>query len=237
VNIRVKEKVVHIAGEEVHYSADQWQLFRDFRRISLKYVRLLHENGFNSLTYGSIARGNVKPTSDIDIVLKERFPSFQLELFLEEQGFRVLGRKIIQATPNDVIKANYLLEDEICITLLLTDFTSMPFEFYKFGGALDYSKMVTGIRVPGVDKRLVLIEPTEFGHRETALAECQHIAAKILGVSQKIIDQRVRVLTRRDKIGRTGVYLNVELHPDENVEESLRSIAKKNPMVRRRLNF
>ncbi len=73
----VKEKVVKISGEEVRYSEDRWQLLAKFRQTALKYARALHESGLNSLTYGSIARGNIKPSSDIDIVLVDRIPSYR----------------------------------------------------------------------------------------------------------------------------------------------------------------
>ena len=46
---------------------------------------------------------------------------------------------------------------------------------------------------------------------------------------------RVRALTRRDEVGRTGVFLKRELGPDECFEEVLRRLADRNPAVRKRV--
>jgi hypothetical protein len=60
-------------------------------------------------------------------------------------------------------------------------------------------------------------------------------AAKLLGISAETVRERVRVLTRRDKIGRTGVYLNVEVPKERSVEDYLRIIADRDPAIRRRV--
>ncbi len=50
-----------------------------------------------------------------------------------------------------------------------------------------------------------------------------------------MVTQRIRVLTRRDKVGRTGVFLNHPVALSENIEETLRNLARKNRLLRRRL--
>ncbi|MHA1628204.1 MAG: nucleotidyltransferase domain-containing protein, partial [Candidatus Baldrarchaeia archaeon] len=89
--------------------------------------------------------------------------------------------------------------------------------------------------VPGVDKRLILIEPTVKGHIESSIIGRESEVAKILGVSVDIIKERINVLLRRDKIGRTGVYLKRELSPHETFGEVLKKIADRDPIVRRRI--
>ena len=229
-------KVKQHEKSDVTYTPDHWALLQSIQSRGLEVAEAFAQHGFETLTYGSVARGDVKPTSDIDIILTSLLSSYRVELILDEIPYRLLSKKLIQATPNDVIKAHFELEGDICLTLLLTDFTSMPFEFYRFGGALSFSQLQSGERVPGVDKRLVLIQPTETGHREQSIEDDAHQIAKIVGVSQAMVSQRMRVLTRRDKVGRTGVFLNHPMGLSENVEEVLRGLARSNPIIRRRLN-
>ena len=233
----MKLKISYDEEKTVVYTDEQWDLLNNLRQRAQNVTESFRMQGFDSLTYGSIARGDVKPTSDIDIVLIPLIPSYRIELILEDAGLRILNKTLVQATPNDVIKGQYELDDEISITLLLTPFTFHPFEFYHFAGGLSPQQLKNNDRVPGIDKRLVLIQPTETGHRERALMSMQYEAAKILGITQQMIDQRIRVLTKRDKIGRTGVFLKEEVGNGESFEDVLRTLARKNYIIRRRLNF
>jgi len=219
------------------YTTEHWEILKLLRKRAIEIAQIFQNHQIEVLVYGSVARGDVKTTSDIDIVLVPFVPSYRVELILEESQITILGKRIIQATPNDVIKAHYELESNTTITLLLTKFTQTPFEFYKFGGAVTYSQLAEQIRVAGVDKRLVLILPTTTGHEERSLIENQSVAAKELDISITMIQQRIRVLTRRDKIGRTGVFLNQELALDQNIEEYLRNLARTNQFIRRRLRM
>ena len=89
-------------------------------------------------------------------------------------------------------------------------------------------------RVPGVDKRLILIRPNEKGHIEEEITGRKAEVSKLLKVSIDIVRERSQVLTRRDKIGRTGVYLNRVLMHDESFEQVLKVICDKDSNVRRR---
>ncbi len=91
------------------------------------------------------------------------------------------------------------------------------------------------MRVCGVDKRLLLIEPTEKGHRETTIVGREEHVAKLLGISVETVLDRVHALLRRDDVGRTGVFIERELLEDETFELALKHIADQNPAVRRRL--
>jgi predicted nucleotidyltransferase len=109
-------------------------------------------------------------------------------------------------------------------------------EFYRFGGVIDLEELMKDRRVAGVDKRLLLIEPTLEGHKESSVIGRERQVAKLLGVSLDLVEERIRVLGRRDRIGRTGVYLNRQLSPEENFEEVLKQISEKDPIIRRRLS-
>jgi predicted nucleotidyltransferase len=46
---------------------------------------------------------------------------------------------------------------------------------------------------------------------------------------------RVKALTRRDSVGRTGVFIKKEVSVDETFELALKKLAENNPAVRRRM--
>ena len=83
----------------------------------------------------------------------------------------------------------------------------------------------------------MLIEPTTEGHIETTVANKEKEVAKLLGISPNTVLDRVRALVRRDKVGRTGVYIEKELNPEETFEQAMKKLADSNPAVRRRIRF
>ena len=44
------------------------------------------------------------------------------------------------------------------------------------------------------------------------------------------------MLLRRDEIGRTGIFLKINVPPDKNIEDIARETAKKNPYLRKMIN-
>jgi hypothetical protein len=230
-------KIEYNVDQDIFYEDERWAVFADLRTKAMSVTGLLTQQGFETFTFGSVARGDVKPSSDIDIILTTRLPTFRVEVILNEAHLNILHKKIVQATPNDIIKAQFELEDEISLTVLLTDFTHLAFEFYRYGGAVTHAQMLENVRVPGIDKRLVLIQPTPTGHHESSVIDHPSQAANIVGVSSQIVEQRIRVLTRRDKVGRTGIFLNEEIGLDESFEEKLQELASENQLIRRRLKF
>ncbi|MHA1112485.1 MAG: nucleotidyltransferase domain-containing protein, partial [Promethearchaeota archaeon] len=60
----------------VEYAMNQWDLFHSKRDLVKKIANPLDSAGFQFLVYGSIARGDVNPLSDIDIVILQRLSSF-----------------------------------------------------------------------------------------------------------------------------------------------------------------
>ncbi|MHA1957078.1 MAG: hypothetical protein ACW968_09130 [Candidatus Thorarchaeota archaeon] len=61
----------------------------------------------------------------------------------------------------------------------------------------------------------------------------EHDVARKLDVNISVAQERVRVLTRRDNVGRTGVYLTRTLHEDENFEVVAKSLKDDDPALRR----
>ncbi|MCS7363889.1 MAG: nucleotidyltransferase domain-containing protein [archaeon GB-1867-035] len=223
--------------KEVIYSNNHWKLLEKLRSKAIKIMQILKARGLTPIIHGSIARGDIKPSSDIDIVIPYQVPSFKIETALEQAGIIPQQRMLVQATPKHVVKAHIQIDENTTITFPLMELRKLEREFYKFGGELTLDELLENKRVPGVDKRLMLIIPTEKGHLETPVIGREAEVARQLKVSIDIVNERVRVLTRRDEIGRTGVYLKRILTKNESFEEVLKKLVDQNPAIRRRMRL
>ena len=222
-----RHKVARIPEfREVTYSATRWEILRRLRRDASRLMKALKSCGLEPITHGSLARGDVNSKSDVDIVIPYRVQAFLVELCLENHGIQALNRFIIQATPASTPKA-YIEVDPSglrTVSFPLSDLSPREWEFYRFGGMVSYEELVRDVRVPGVSKSLVLIIPTEKGHREAPVVGYEHYVAKVVSVSIETVVERVNVLTRRDRHGRTGVYLKYQLLSSESFEEAFNKL-------------
>ncbi|MHA1379019.1 MAG: nucleotidyltransferase domain-containing protein [Candidatus Helarchaeota archaeon] len=230
-----REKVApHYRSQEILYSNQTWDLFRQKREIAFRLMEEL--NKFSPFIHGSIARGDIKSTSDIDLIIPYLIDEFQLIQPLESANYEIKERWIVQATPLSAIKANLILTPEISITIPLIPFYPREFQFYDFGGKIGIEEIKNNLRVPGINKQLLFIEPTEKGHIETRVNEKNAgKIAKLLHISISTILERIRVLERRDNVGRTGIYLKQLVPPDKSFGQILNKISSKFPATRRRI--
>ena len=219
----------------VVYNEKRWMLLQELRRKAEKIMEALESFNLRCIAHGSIARGDVTEKSDVDIFIPSPPSSFMVETALEQNGMPINRRIIVQATPSYAIKAYIEIEENVSVSFPLVKLRPLEREFYKFGGEISLEELKRNIRVPGVDKRLMLIEPIADGHIESSIIGREEYAARLLGVSVDIVWDRVKALTRRDEIGRTGVFLERELSPEESFELVLKRLADKNPAVRRRM--
>lgn len=220
---------------DVVYDEKRWRLLRELRSKAMEVMRALARNSIESIVHGSIARGDVNEKSDIDVFIPHVIPSYMVENALMESGFKFYKREMTQATPSHVVKAIIHLDERTRVTFPLIPLREREREFYKFGGEVGLKELEEGKRVPGVDKRLMLIVPTNYGHHEASIL-CNAIeAAKIVGVSLELIMERIRVLTRRDEMGRTGIYFKVDLNDNESFEAKLKERIERDPNLRRLL--
>lgn len=221
--------------KEVVYEDERWQLFKGFRSVASEIMTALDSEGLDSIVHGSVARGDVDKDSDVDVVIPYVMPSFRVELALQRGGFRPMKREMVVATPWQLPKAHVYLDEDRSVTFPLVKPKQTELEFYYFGGAVNLDKVKKEIRVRGVDKRLMLIEPTPEGHVESQVAGREPEVAKRVGVGLGIVRERVQVLTRRVEVGHTGIFVQRELSPDESFETVFKELVGEKPAMKLRL--
>jgi predicted nucleotidyltransferase len=224
-----------LTGTQITYSEQHWDTLERLRKQAKQMMKPLHDAYIHNIVYGSIARGDVSPTSDIDVYLPSPPSSTIITTTLESNGIHYSNREIIQATPTTAAKAYIYLDDLRCYSFPLVPLMSPEQEFTGFAGRVTYDQLLEDVRVPGVNKDLELIEPTSTGHTETPIQGIEGIVAKKLGVDTRIVYQRQRTLQRRTRVGRTGVYIKRVLDPIESVESVFNEIASGDSAIRRRL--
>jgi len=230
-----KKPIIYSEKLEVIYGAERWRLLSELRSRAIEIMEALEKAHIFCVIHGSIARGDVSPRSDIDIFIPQNFPSFTVENALRAAGISISRRILVQATPTYSIKGYIGIDDQCCVSFPLSKMREVERDFYKFGGEATLEMLRSKVRVPGVDKRLMLIEPTDNGHVESSIIGQEERVAKLLGISVDTVLDRVRILLRRDKVGRTGLFVERELAPEESFESVLKRLADTNPAVRRRL--
>jgi len=230
-----KEKILRDHYEVITYSKEDWTLLHHKRNSAIELLEMFAKEGFSPYVHGSIARGDVHKNSDIDIIFFQQVPSFQIELILEKNGFRNYFREIIMATPLDSLKLYIHLSELESITIPLSKLRKKVMEFYDFGGKLNYDQLKSNVRVNGIDKRLVLIKPNLQGHEEFSILGNEAVAAKDTGISLDTLNERKKVLLRRERYGRTGVFLKREIQINESTEEVLKKLTEEKHIIRKKL--
>src|SRR4030066_2215096 len=215
--------------KEVTYSPAHWSLLKEYREKGTKMLVALESSHIQAIVHGSIARGDVTPKSDVDIFIPEPPSSFLVETALEKAGLTFNSRYVVQATPNYAMKAPIEIDEKTTVTFPLMCMRKVEREFYKFGGEMNQNFLLQDLRVAGVDKRLMLLEPSVKGHLESSILGREEQTAKVLRVSVETVLDRTRALLKRDEVGRTGVFIKKELCVDETFELALKKLAEATP--------
>lgn len=230
-----KERILREHYQSCLYTKKEWDLLKLKRDRAVNLLGIFVKAGFNPYIYGSIARGDVHEDSDLDIVFLQLISPFQIEYILNKNGFSNYFREIIMATPNDSLKLYIYLSELESITIPLSKMDNNSLEFYDFGGKVNLNDLKRDHRVPGVDKRLVMIEPNHQGHEEYSIIGNELKAAKRLMVSLNTINERIGVLLKREKFGKTGVFLKKAIALQESTEDVLKKLSNRKSIVRKKL--
>ena len=225
----------NMQGVQVDYSEKHWATLEKLRSEAEAMMKPLVEAHLYCIVYGSIARGDVSETSDIDVYLPTPPSPTLIEATLESHGIRYDRREIVQATPSYAAKAYIYLDELKSYSFPLVPLRQSEEDFTGFAGRINYDQLKENTRVPGVNKDLVFIEPNTSGHMETPIRGNEGIVAKKLGVDTRIVFQRQRTLERRERVGRTGVYIKRELAPDESFGSVFNELTRSDSAIRRRL--
>jgi len=232
-----KKPVKRAERVEVAYSTKRWTLLEELRNKATEIMEPLENANLPCIVHGSIARGDVSAKSDIDVFLPNPPSSFLIESTLERAELAVNRRILVQATPSYAAKGYMELDPQRVVSFPLMKLRPVERDFYRFGGEASIQTLKNNRRVLGVDKRLMLIEPTAQGHVESTIVGREETVAKLLKVSVETVLDRVHALLRRDIVGRTGVFIERELGSDETFEMVLKQLVDENPAVRRRLKL
>jgi len=226
---------MRIVASEVVYSERQWEILGEQRARAASIMRPLHDSHIHCTVYGSMARGDTSESSDIDVFIPTPPSPTMIEAILESSGIRYQERQIIQATPSYAAKGYIIIDDMHGYSFPLVDMRPNEAEFTRFAGQVSLTDLENKLRVPGINKELRLIEPTNVGHNETAVQGIEGIVARKLGVDIRIVNERVRALKRREKVGRTGVFIKRDLSPDETFSSVFQELVRSKPALRRRI--
>ncbi|MEM4189693.1 MAG: nucleotidyltransferase domain-containing protein [Candidatus Caldarchaeum sp.] len=218
---------------EVVYSEDHWRLLTELREKALNIMMHLEKHGFSPIVYGSVARGDVSPTSDLDVFIPRVVPMQLLE-YIVSLLQPVQKRVLVQATPYYAAKAYLYLNDRDTVSAPMVQLNRDEEGFYTLAGSLTVEELRQNVRKPGINKALNLIIPTMFGHVEKPLKSSFEEAVRILRVSPDIITARMKVLLKRREKGRTGVFQSIELGEDSSFEEAFRQLLAKSAALRKR---
>jgi len=223
--------------KEVKYTSEHLEILKKLRSEALNISYPLIKKGLKPYIYGSVARGDVDNESDVDIVILHYVSPFIIESSIESMKFKIYKKIIIQATPRSTPKIYYWLDEygKRIISYPLKKLSKNELSFYKFGGMLSSEDVRRGKRVAGVDKRLMLIQPTKEGHIETCIIGRTGWVARVLSIPESIINERIYMLSKREIYGRTGVFLEYVLSPGEDISSAIKLLKSTNRYFRESL--
>jgi len=116
---------------EVAYGQETWEHLRLLRERALAVLTLLMKSDVEGFVFGSVARGDVKPGSDVDVFIPSVASSMAVGLALDHLARE---RSIVQATPRAMAKAHLVLQDDTNVIFPLIPPRETELEFYRFGG-------------------------------------------------------------------------------------------------------
>jgi len=224
--------------KEVVYTEKHWRILGEKRAKAAKIMDILVRCGFGDVyVHGSVARGDVDERSDVDVILLRFVPPPLVVSCLERHGVEPYSLAIVQPTPIHTPKLYIVLNpcEEQVISVPLAELQFVEYDFYRFSGIIDLDMCRRNIRVPGVNKNLMLIEPTAVGHREIPVIGNEGYVARVLKVSTKTILDRIEALTKRREVGHTGLFIELNIPPTTSIEEAIERLCTENQYFRKKV--
>ncbi len=217
----------------VIYPEWRWRLLESLRAKAAVLLEALQGVGATPVVIGSVARGDVNPSSDVDVHLASYVPSWRVIIALEKAGIYVKKFLVVQATPLTAIRIIIVIDEGVEVSIPVSRLSRTEEEFPRYAGAVSLNDIRHGVRVPGVNKQLLFIEPTSYGHEEWSIIGREEEVARRLEVSLDTVLEREFMRLKRARSGKTGFFLHIEIPPEESPEEKICEFAKMNPAVRR----
>jgi len=221
---------------EVIYTHDHWLVLSEKRAKGLKIIDVLSVCGFgDSILHGSVARGDVTKDSDVDIAFLRPLSVGMVRACLEDRGFNVYDIRVVQPTPRHTPKVYIYLDpfEEQSVSIPLAELEPIEVEYYKFSGFVTRDDILANKRSKGVNKKLMLIVPTERGHIEMPVVGNEGYVSRVLGVPLEVVKDRVAALSRRVEEGHTGLFIDVSVPLFEELEHFIQRLCRENPYFRR----
>ncbi|MHA1359477.1 MAG: hypothetical protein ACTSQI_14805 [Candidatus Helarchaeota archaeon] len=117
----VKEKVArHFLEGSIRYTEEHWALFQELRGNAYPILETL--KSYAPLLHGSIARGDISKTSDIDVILPRQVKEFQISAAMDAIDYTPSERWLVQATPLSAIKGVLVYTPTVSVTFPLIPF-------------------------------------------------------------------------------------------------------------------
>ena len=227
---------MHSYTREVIYSDEHWALLNRKRAEGLKIIDTLIRCGFsNPILHGSVARGDVSENSDVDVSLLCPYSVGMIKLCLERNGYTIYDIKIVQPTPKHTPKVYIYLDpmEKHSVSIPLAELNYIELEYYKFSGFITKEDISRGKRVRGVNKRLLLIIPTERGHIEMPVIGNEGYVSRELGVPIEVVKDRIEALTRRAEEGHTGLFIEKSVPVFMEFEQFIEKLCRENSAFRK----
>jgi len=229
----------YAAGElylSVVYDEERWRILWQKREIALRLMVIISRAGIDSITYGSVARGDVHPLSDVEVFIPRPVNPILVEALVEREAGGWVRREMVQATPGYVPKAYIYIDDYTTISFPLLEMLRQEWVFYEIAGKLTLEDVLEKKRTPGMNKELKAIIPTPEGHSEFPADREPEAAARLIGVDPRDLRSRISVLKRRRLHGKTGVFRKLVLSEGESFSSVLASLIDENPWLKRRMS-
>lgn len=223
-------------AKEVIYHHEHWMLLEEKRVKGLKIINALDNCGYiSSILHGSVARGDISRDSDIDIALLHPASIGMIKFCLENIGYKVYDIKLVQPTPRHTPKVYIYVDpyEEQSISIPLSEPESIEIDYYRFSGFVTKNDIIIRRRVKGVNKKLMLVLPTEKGHIEIPVIGNEGYVSRMLGISIDTVKDRVEALRKRVEEGHTGLFIDISIPIFEEVEHYIKKLCRENISFRR----